>query len=175
MRSQHETVFAGAKRNRVRASTDTEEDRFMNATSKSSVKASSVNFDSSIDDYLADYKHEMVSIHDFLSSLEEGPDLVNQERNSHHESASSERSLLRPSIRSIEDYTTSLTKADGAARSESDDSSDAFASLKRSGSCTSAEAREEQRRIKNREYQRRFRERRRILEYQRFARPRPLN
>lgn len=131
----------------------------------------------SIDEFLANYKHEMMSIFDFLSSLDDVPETYMQanfvqfpHRALSTSSMSSKRSYLHfsqpsPSLKN-QDKQKIVSLSQSASSDESIDES-----CKRARNLTPAEAREEQKRCKNREYQRRFRERRRLLEYQRFARP----
>jgi hypothetical protein len=110
----------------------------------------------SIDDFLADYKHERVAILDFLSSLDDV----------------STSSLHNMQSRSsfIENQPIAFPIASAAVMSSQIASCVKITlPCKRTSESPSIELRDEQRRIKNREYQRRFRERRRKLQKQSAA------
>lgn len=100
---------------------------------------------SSIDEFLAGYRHELTSILDFLSSLD---DLAASSQRDGSPMAQKNSPMAIKSTRPL----SFISMAPSRKRP-------------RSNSDIPAEAREEQRRIKNREYQRRFRERRRLLQY----------
>lgn len=105
----------------------------------------------SIDDFLANYKHERVAIFEFLSSLDDVSTTSLHTIQSHSPYA--------------DNHQAEFPMAKAAVNSSLIASCVKLAlSCKQTSECQALELRDEQRRIKNREYQRRFRERRRKLQ-----------
>ena len=107
-----------------------------------------------IDEFLAGYKHERASIFQFLSSLDDvaiSPQQV---------AVSQNHNILTPEL-SASSVVTSCQRSCCANMCAPSDQHTKFNSP--------ADAKEEQRRVKNREYQRRFRERRRLLQYKHIS------
>jgi hypothetical protein len=116
----------------------------------------------SIDEFLATYRHEMTSIVEFLSSLDDS------------NSVSSQVDKIIPGkLAALRMSTNSSSEAEsvGSSCKSHDEVSAPPRKQARTKASLSAEAREEVRRIKNREYQRRFRERRRLHQYRSLADP----
>ena len=120
----------------------------------------------SIDDFLMDYKHENTSILQFMTSLEE-PELELAQRRSDSlhlplVGLAASQSSLSCSLNAELAPSVLVT----ANRTPITLNSRAVASCKKSRTRMSPESKAELRRIKNREYQRRFREKRLRLELQ---------
>jgi hypothetical protein len=132
----------------------------------------------SIDDFLSTYKHDQFSILDFLSSLDE----ISCSSSSHASAAV----LTEYSAKTNRNHDSSSMMAGCRPTSgayNGPDANECSASritpceitlatnvtYKRARSCASAEELEAQRKCKNREYQRRFRERRRKMLQQRLS------
>ena len=136
---------------------------------------SNVNNPGSIDDFLAEYRHESSSILSFLSSLEETNTASNISCTSQHLNPSWiedsvyhswMRSLKLPSSAANIQVQIKTTVAESRKRSREDQQQKSYSGAKKALSKTDSESQEEQRRSKNCEYQRRFREKKMRLELQ---------
>ena len=128
----------------------------------------------SIDDFLADYRHERSSIQSFISSLE---DDVKSRSFEHHDvtcpvglSSRASKPLHSTStlpVASIEEKKSNLSTDFKGKRIRETSNSQTVSARKAVRSRTDNESKEERRRSKNCEYQRRFREKKMRLEMQR--------
>ena len=138
-----------------------------------------VNNPGSIDDFLAEYRHESSSILSFLSSLEETNTANNMSCTSKPLNSSwvhdpsidlCKRSVRFPSSAATAEVKIGTTVAESRKRSRVDKQQKSDSCSKTTLSKTDRESQEERRRRKNCEYQRRFREKKMRLELQRLYR-----
>ena len=138
-----------------------------------------VNNPGSIDDFLAEYRHESSSILSFLSSLEETNTASNMSCTSKHLNSSwiqdpaidlCMKSPRLPSSATNIEVKAETTVAESRKRSRGDKQQKSDSCSKTTLSKTDRESQEERRRRKNCEYQRRFREKKMRLELQRLYR-----
>ena len=137
---------------------------------------SNVNSTGSIDDFLADYRHERSSIQSFLSNLEE-PEAVNLQRSKFEDQKSafpldsalhsSKPTITTGAIWSFEAKQSTHAEV-SCKQTEGANKHQKAPHRKILRSRTDSESQKERRRRKNCEYQRRFREKKMRLEMQRL-------
>ena len=130
----------------------------------------------SIDDFLADYRHETSSIVSFLSCLEESEIanhqncLLEQDSRCYKKHSASHSSSKRPKIAAMNVAGIGAEQAtQSRKRHREAGERQPVSACKATRTDADDKSREEQRRSKNCEYQRRFREKKRLLELSKAA------
>ena len=137
---------------------------------------SNVNSTGSIDDFLADYRHETSSIVSFLSCLEESEIanhqncLLEQDSRCYKKHSASHSSSKRPKIAAMNVAGIGAEQAtQSRKRHREAGERQPVSACKATRTDADDKSREERRRSKNCEYQRRFREKKRLLELSKAA------